>query len=310
MNKCLYCYEKIDGDAHFHPGCSKKIFGSVTPPIIDFTEEHLEGLAAKLIESQSGITGVQAKLSLNIQKVRGEVKKLTIVDYYGGYILKPQSSTYQNLPELEDLCMKMAKQSGVAVVPHSLIRLKSDQLAYITKRIDRDKAGKIPMEDMCQLTERLTEHKYRGSHEQIAKVIIKFSENPLYDVQRFYEQVLFSYLIGNSDMHLKNFSIFKDKKLGYGLTPAYDMLSSLLVTNDNVELALTINGKQNRIKLNDFRLSMANSGIKENVVEKIFKRFSQLQASWFELIDKSFLPVDKQVKFKEMIQQKLSNLNL
>lgn len=310
MNKCLYCYKNIEEENSFHPSCSKKIFGSAIPPVIDFTEEHLEGLATKLIQSQAGVTGVQAKLSLNIQKERGQIDKLTIVDYYGGYILKPQSNTYENLPELEDLCMKMANQSGIDVVPHSLIRLKSKQLAYITKRIDREDGIKIPMEDMCQLTERLTEHKYNGSHEQIAKVILKFSENPLYDVQRFYEQVLFSYLIGNSDMHLKNFSIFKNKKLGYVLTPAYDMLSSLLVTKDNVELALALNGKNNRITLNDFQIAMTTSGVKQNVIEKIFKRFSLLKTTWFDLIDNSFLPVEKQKRFKVLIDKKLSVFNI
>jgi serine/threonine-protein kinase HipA len=311
MTKCLYCYKEIKkSDEDFHPSCSKNIFGSSKPPIIDFSEDMIENLAERLIQSQTGVTGVQAKLSLNIEKVRGGNDRFTIVGLYGGYILKPQSSKYINLPENEDLCMKMAKLVGINIVPHSLIKLKSGQLAYITKRIDRIGGNKIPMEDMCQLTERMTEHKYNGSHEQIAKALIKYSSHPLLDIQNFYTQVLFSYIIGNSDMHLKNFSIIKDAGLGYILSPGYDMLSTLLVSDDKEELALTLNGRRNRIKQSDFYTAMKESGIAEKVIEKIFLSFSKIKNQWFNLIEVSFLPTEQQEKFKQLINAKLLNLNI
>ncbi len=311
MTKCLYCYKEIKKiDEDFHPSCSKKIFGSIKPPIIDFSEDIIENLAERLIQSQTGITGVQAKLSLNIEKIRGGNDRFTIVGLYGGYILKPQSSKYLNLPENEDLCMKMAKLADINVVPHSLIKLKSGQLAYITKRIDRIGNKKIPMEDMCQLTERMTEHKYRGSHEQISKTLMKYSSIPLFDIQNFYKQVLFSYIIGNSDMHLKNFSIIKDAKLGYILSPGYDMLSTLLASDDKEELALTLNGRKNKIKKSDFYIAMKKSGITEKVIEKIFLSFSKIKEEWFYLIEVSFLPIEQQEKFKQLINSKLLNLNI
>jgi serine/threonine-protein kinase HipA len=154
---------------------------------------------------------------------KSEPQRFTIVGLWGDYILKHPTKRYRNLPELEDLTMHLAELSGIDVVPHSLIRLNSGKLSYITKSIDRLNEYKIHMEDMCQLTERLTEHKYQGSYEQIGKAIINYSE-----------QVIFSFLTGNADMHLKNFSLIDKPEMGYVLCPAYDMVaSSLLVEGDD-----------------------------------------------------------------------------
>lgn len=304
MAKCFYCYNETGDNTNFHPSCSKKIFNTSRPPEIDFSEEDLVKLAKRLIASNSGLTGVQSKLSLDLQKIRGEANKLTIVNFKGGYILKPQTHNYPHLPELEDLCMKMAAASGIDVVPHSLISLTSGQIAYITKRIDRIGNKKVQMEDMCQLSNKLTEQKYLGSHELIYKNILRYSEAPLFDVGRFFEQVLFSYLIGNSDMHLKNFSIYKSVGLGYTLSPAYDMVSTLLITKDKEELALTLNGKKNRIKLVDFETVMINAGLQKSTIEFIFHRYSQMMPKWEELISKSFLPEDYITKFLALLQKK------
>ena len=143
--------------------------------------------------------------------------------------MKPPTKQYRSLPELEDLTMHLAEISGIEVVPHSLIRLSSGKLSYITRRIDRRNEIKIHMEDMCQLTEKLTEQKYIGSYEQIAKAIAEYSANPGLDITNFFEQVLFSFLTGNSDMHLKIFSLIDSPEMGYVLSPAYDMIASSLV---------------------------------------------------------------------------------
>ena len=230
--RCLYCYQELNSDEKdFHPACSKKIFGTPQPPVIDFEESQMEEMAKRIIRSHSAVTGVQAKLSLEISKGenKNEPGRFTIVGLWGDYILKPPSTDYEQLPEVEDLTMHLAGIAGIETVPHSLIRLSSGQLAYLTKRIDRNKKKKIHMEDMCQITERLTEDKYRGSHEQIAKAILKYSVNPGLDVVNFYEQVLFSFLTGNADMHLKNFSLINMTGIGHVLSPAYDMVATSLV---------------------------------------------------------------------------------
>ena len=152
-------------------------------------------LAEEVIRSQTTLTGVQAKLSLDIVSESKE-KRFTIVGLWGRYILKPQTDVYANLPEIEDLTMHLAEISGIEVVPHTLIPIADGRLCYLTRRIDRLNDGyKLAMEDMCQLSERLTEYKYKGSYEQIAKLIAKYSSVPKLDVIKFWEIVLFSWLV-------------------------------------------------------------------------------------------------------------------
>lgn len=179
MSRCLYYYQPLPpGDGDFHAACSRKFFGQSSPPVLPYTEEQMEELAKQVVRSQIAVTGVQPKLSLDLspQVSKEELRRFTIVGLWGGYILKPPSTKWQELPELEDVTMHLASLAKIAVVPHSLIRLQSGNLAYITKRIDRNRKEKLHMEDMCQLTERLTEDKYRGSYEQIGKAILIFSQ--------------------------------------------------------------------------------------------------------------------------------------
>lgn len=192
MKRCLYCYKELDHElTDYHPQCSKKIYGSVIPPILPYSRKDLVELAEKVVRSQVTLTGVQSKLSLDIEDVKESSKRFTIVGLWGRYILKPQSEHYVQLPELEDLTMHLAEIARVKVVPHSLIRFEDGELCYITKRIDRGPGGqKYAMEDMCQLTEKLTEYKYKGSYEQIAKRILQYSSVPKLDMINFWEQVL------------------------------------------------------------------------------------------------------------------------
>ena len=312
MAKCLYCYKELDGDEKdFHKACSRKMFGTPNVPELPYTRENLTDLAKQVIRSQTTLTGVQAKLSLDINKGgRNESDRFTIVGLWGRYILKPQTDRFAHLPELEDVTMHLAELAKVQVVPHSLIRFTDGDLCYITRRIDRTiKGDKLPMEDMCQLTERLTEHKYKGSYEQIAKAIQRFSFVPKLDVVNYWEQVVFSWITGNADMHLKNFSLYSKEPGKYVLTPAYDMLSTALVMpEDTEELALTLNGKKRKIKKTDFVTSMQASGLEDKVIDKIFNKFAKAKEKWSELIDLSFLPDDMKEAFKALITQRLSLL--
>jgi serine/threonine-protein kinase HipA len=272
----------------------------------------LTDLAKQVIRSQTTLTGVQAKLSLDLNKEgKNEADRFTIVGLWGRYILKPQTDRFAYLPELEDLTMHLAELAKIKVVPHSLIRFADGELCYITRRIDRtDKGEKLAMEDKCQLTERLTEHKYKGSYEQIAKAIQRFSSVPKLDVVNFWEQVVFSWITGNADMHLKNFSLYAKEQGIYGLTPAYDMLSTALVMpEDTEELALALNGKKRKIKKTDFIASMQSSGLDEKVIENIFRKFLKINDKWSEFIDCSFLPNDMKEGFKGIIAEKLSRLS-
>lgn len=312
--KCLYCYQKLeDASLDFHPTCSKKIFGKTAPPELPYTDKQMRELAEKIIRSSITVTGVQPKLSLDISKAEKskEAQRFTIVGLIGGYILKPPTANFKHLPEVEDITMHLAEISKIKTVPHSLIRLQNGSLSYITKRVDRNKTQKFHMEDMCQLTERLTEHKYDGSYEQIAKAILQYSANPVLDFVNFYEQVIFSFLIGNADMHLKNFSLINHPGIGYTLAPAYDMVASQLVNKeDKEELALTLNGKKRKIKHSDFLKAFKSSQMEEKVITTIFRKFEKSFAKWNEFIDISFIPQEMKKEYKLMIKEKAKQLEL
>lgn len=303
MKRCLYCYGSLeDNEVDYHSKCARKIFQSSTQPLITYTIDEIEKLAYEVIQSKITLTGVQPKLSLNIESKKNEPKRFTIVGLWGNYILKPQTSQYALLPENEDLSMHLAEIAKIKTVPHSLIRFQDGSLAYITKRIDRDKKGeKIAMEDMCQLTERQTEYKYKGSYEQIAKKIKEYSGNPLLDIISFFEVVLFSYLTGNSDMHLKNFSLYNNNEK-QELTPAYDLVSTKLVMPDDKEdLALTLNSKKSNIKRKDFDNLLEKYKIEPKTIENIYNKFRKTIPKWVEFIDKSFLSEEQKTNYKELI---------
>ena len=318
MRKCLFCYEELDSGADeksdYHPACSKKIFGSVAPPTLPYTREQIDELALDVIRSQTAIAGVQPKLSLDILKEKEgkKTQRFTIVGLWGRYILKPQSSHYPNLPELEDVTMHLAELSNIKVVPHSLIRFADGELCYITKRIDRDEKGhKYYMEDMCQLTEKMTEHKYKGSYEQIQKVIKEHSQKPNLDTISFCEQLIFCFLTGNADMHLKNFSLIKDKSSEYRLSPAYDMLATKIVLPEDLEeTALMLGGKKRKIGKETFEKMFDTMAVDQKYRQSIFKNFKETIPAWFDFIDKSFLPDEMKEKYKILIKERAERLEL
>ena len=312
IRRCLYCYLALaEGEIDFHASCSKKIFGLNIPPLMPYSEENLHELAEQIIRSQTTVTGVQAKLSLHLASADKPnlVKRFTIVGMWGNYILKPTSAHYPQLAEVEDLTMHLAEIARIKTVPHSLIRLSSGNLAYITKRIDRVKQEKIHMEDMCQLTERLTEDKYRGSYEQVSKAILRYSVNPGLDLVNFAELVLFSFLTGNADMHLKNFSLIHLKNIGAVLSPAYDLLSTALVNPaDDEDLALTLNGKKKKINRDDFIKAFNTMGLDEKQQRNIFKKMEKSMPKWFEFIELSFLSEEMKDRYEKLIENRFERV--
>ena len=310
MSNCLFCYQPLAANEQdFHASCSKKIFGQPTPPELPYSEEDLEPLAKKVIQSQTAVTGVQAKLSLHItgNPIGGNERRFTIVGLWGGYLLKPPTAWYPQLPEVEDVTMHLAQLAKIKTAPHSLIRLQSGNLAFVTKRIDRTKNGKLAMEDMCQLTERLTEDKYHGSYEQIAKAIQRHSVTPGLDVVNFFELVLFSFLTGNADMHLKNFSLLEQPGLGMVLSPAYDLVNTALVhPADEEEMALTLNGRKKKLTKQDFVAAMNTLKLEEKQQEMIFNKMAKAWPHWQELIDRSFMSVEFKEQYKSLLKERMN----
>lgn len=312
--RCLHCYESFFSQiVDAHKACNKKFFGQLSTPVLAYNLQDLQSLATQIIQSNMAVTGVQAKVSLSLYKKSEQnlTKKLTIVGLYGDYILKPPSEFYEQLPELESATMHMADVCGIKAVPHSLVKLQDGTLCYITKRVDRTRKGKLLMEDMCQISERLTEDKYKGSHEQVAKLILKYSSNPLLDVGNFYEQVLFSFFTGNADMHLKNFSLLEKEGLGLSLSPAYDLVPTALVnTADSEELALTLNAKKRKIHYNDFLFAFENCGLNKKILDKTLELFVYCKPEMFAVLDKSFVSDVFIQRYKNLIDARYKQLGL
>ena len=314
MNKCLYCYQELEeGQVDYHPACARKFFGSDTAPILPYTRENMLELAHQVIRTSASVTGVQAKMSLDVNRGgKNEPAKFTIVGLWGKYIFKPQSSKYPCLPELEDLTMKMAEAAHIRTARHTLIRLADGELGYLTLRMDRGQKGeKISMLDMCQLTNRLTEHKYYGTYQQLAETIKKYSSAPMLDVQRFWEVVLFSWITGNSDMHCKNFSLVDNGNGEYVLSPAYDLLAVLLADPQDTEemaMSFTVGGDKSGFNRNTFITAFIQSGIPAVVADKMIERMKRNLPKWKELINLSFLPEKMKTYYHQLLDKRIALL--
>lgn len=309
MCKCLYCYKELgEGQRDFHPGCARKLFGTKAVPLLGYRHEDLDLLAEQIIRSQTSLTGVQPKLSLNLNKHDG-CGRLTIVGLWGDYIFKPQTNDYPQLPENEDLTMHLAEAVKIGVVPHSLIRLADGRLGYITKRIDRTSSGeKIDMEDMCQLTLHPTEYKYKGSYEQIAKAIAQHSSTPKLDLTDYMLLLLFCFVTGNNDMHLKNFSLYRPSD-SYRLAPAYDLLNVAIANpRDKEELALPLCGRKTKLCLTDFLAAATTMGLEENVVLRLVASLQKALPKWQRLIRDSFLSDEMKRAYEDLVVARLSRL--
>ena len=318
--RCLCCGTEIGIHASdeerlhsWHRRCTKKFFGTTKMPKLDLNKEKFEELANAAITQGLTVPGVQKKLSLHLSTDIDV--RLTIVDYPAGYILKPQTDEYEMLPEFEDFAMRAAKLAGIQTVPHALIK-NGGQYAYITRRIDRnfDESGATQlyaMEDFCQLSERLTIDKYKGSYEKCGKIVKQYSQQVGLDLSELFLRVVFSYVIGNSDMHLKNFSLIEDApgSRKFFLSAAYDMLPvNIVLPEDNEELALTLNGKKRNIHRKDFLAFAQNCEILPSAAEKMMSKLCHLENAFLAACDASYLSDELKSKTSELISERIYRL--
>lgn len=317
MGKCLSCYKKIENsDQDFHEKCSKKIFKSKNAPVLDYTLDEINDLAKEVIKKRIAIPGVQPKLSLTLGNTDTPEKRLTIVGLWEGlYILKPQNKEFSELPQNEDLTMHLAEIAGIKTAAHSLIRFKSGELAYLSTRFDRvvkrNKVLKIHQEDMCQITGLLTEDKYNSSMEKIAKAVNTYTTNKGLELLELFKVTLFSFLTGNSDMHLKNFSLVYNNDGLTTLSPAYDLLATKLVMpEDTEEVALTICGKKNRMNIQGFRSFAEYCKINDKACENVLKNFEKCLPLFREMILMSFLSDDMAQKYLNLVNERAKALAL
>lgn len=308
----MYCYEYVEDGHDFHEKCSLEFFGTPTPPTIGYSLDQMDELAKNVVERSVAVPGVQPKLSMSLVRETKEKSdaRLTVVGALGGnFIFKPPSDRFREMPVNEHVTMRTAQSFGIRVVPSSLIRLASGELSYITKRIDRTETGeKIHMIDMFQITEAFD--KYRSSMEKIGKALDNYSDNTLLDKIFYFELALFSFLTGNNDMHLKNFSMIKSLS-GWVLAPAYDLLNvSIVNPDDDEELALTLAGKKKKLKREHFAQLGIGLGLTEKQIQRVFKRMEKNKPKAIGWIDRSFLSDEMKVSYKEVLEEKYRQLGL
>jgi serine/threonine-protein kinase HipA len=315
MRRCLYCYQQIiDMDiVDYHTKCIKAFYGTTSAPILPYKLNEIEKLAKTALELAISVPGVQPKLSLGWLKSKlenGHNGRLTIMDALDGlYILKPQNSLYEQMPENEHLTMKLAELFKIAVVPHNMIRLKSGELCYLTKRIDRANDGnKIHMIDFLQILE--LEDKYLGTMEQLGKHIAELSTDTLLDKIRFFELAVFNFVIGNNDMHLKNFSMILAQN-GWILAPAYDLLNvKIVLPKDTEETALMIGGKKKKLNKKYFDAFALNLKLNEKQINGVYKQFDKWLPKAAQLINNSFLSKDYKNEYLNTITKRLNQLGI
>ncbi len=278
----------------------KKMFNTFKLPVIDFSLQDISQKAQQMTGKLS-ISGVQPKLSMMLQR-KGN---LLIPAVEGGeYILKPQTAAFLNIPENEQCCMDIAEAFQIDVPLHCLLYLKDGSLAYLVKRFDRSESGeKIHQEDFSQILESI--NKYQGSVEQIGRKLKEISSAPGYDAQLFFERIIFNFIIGNGDAHLKNYSIaYKDKET-IRLTPAYDIVCSKLVIKGEEDSALSINGKKNQLTREDFDKLAEYL----NVPIKIrYEKFEKSLDFIEPIIRNSEIKKEAQEQFVSIVKERLSRI--
>ncbi len=313
---CLCCGKPLrteNTQSGWHKSCIKRFFGTTELPEIAIDEKTLEILATESTSRGYTVPGVQKKLSLHLLSEESK-PRLTLVNYPTGYILKPQVTEFEALPEAEHLVMCMADAAGISTVPHALI-MGNGSLAYITKRVDRvfqkNTVQMLAMEDFCQLDLRLTQDKYRGSYERCAKIIDRYSARSGLDMTELYWRLVFSFIVGNSDMHLKNFSLIETEEGSgkYLLSPAYDLLPvNVIMPEDKEQFALAMNGKKANIRRKDFLVFAEKCGIPRNSTERTIAMLLSKKEKFISMCHDSLLPEHIKDRFVSLMEERMSVL--
>jgi len=305
MNRCPITYELCGSEKY-----SLKGLAMIAPKLtflndLPFSAAEQRQEAANRAKKLS-IQGVQPKLSVVISVVN---QQFEIVDQFGNYIIKPQNDIFPELPQNEDVTMKMAKVNGLDVPLHGLIYSKDGSLSYFIKRFDRYGRGKKhATEDFAQLTGNSRDTKYNYTMEKLVKVIEEYCTFPAIEKADFFKRILFCFITGNEDMHLKNFSVIT-KAGKTTLTPVYDFInSSISINNPQEELALSLKGKKSNFKATELldyyakeRLELTNK-----TIDSILFDMNKSVSKWTELIEISFLSDKMKEKYLKLMHNRVS----
>ncbi|MBA7561845.1 hypothetical protein ES708_03491 [subsurface metagenome] len=303
MNRCPITYE-LTGNKYSKAGL--KLLSPKLKDLQDLaytTEEQIREAANRA--AKISIQGVQPKLSARLNLKLGIFE---FVDLGGEFILKPQNPMFRQLPENEDLSLKMAKKCGIEVPIHGLIFSKDKKLTYFIKRFDRKgRNKKIAVEDFSQLSGETRETKYNSSMEKVINIIDKYCTFPAIEKIKLFRRTLFNFLIGNEDMHLKNFSLIsRNNKIE--LAPAYDFLNTTIVLNSPLdEIALPLGGKKSNLNRKLFVEYFGNERLclNEKTINNVLISIQEAISSWYKLIEDSFLSTDLKSKYNDLLEERI-----
>jgi len=309
MNLCPITYTPCGENSYSEAGLKLLATGLKTLNDLEYTAEEQRKEAFNRAAKMS-IQGVQPKFSAILSIKDG---KFILVDKGGKYILKPQHQIYTQLPENEDLTMKLANEIGLEVPIHGLLWSKDNTLTYFVKRFDRKgQNDKVPVEDFAQLAGLSRDTKYDYSMEKIVKLIDEYCTFPAIEKIKLFKLVIFNYLIGNEDSHLKNFSIITiDNQIR--LSPCYDLVNSTIVLKEQTEeIALPLNGKKKHLTRNILvnYFGVERCGLTEKSIEKVLETITLAIPKWKTLIDISFLSKDMKVKYLDLLDEHLTTLKI
>lgn len=309
MKVCPITYHEISKDKSYSQSGLHLLSPKLTQlQALNFSAAELRAEAIAIAGKMS-LQGVQPKLSAQLKIKEGAFE---IVDRNGHYILKPQSEHYPQLPENEAITMTLAETIGLEVPIHGLVYSNDGSMTYFIKRFDRiGHTDKLAVEDFAQLSLSSRETKYNSSMERIAK-ILNFCSFPRIEAVKLFKLTLFNFLVGNEDMHLKNFSVITRKGITT-LSPSYDLLNtSIAVKNPSEELALPLNGKKNNLRRKDFFEYYAKEQLllNDNVIKNIVKEFNFSLPSWQALISRSFLTDDMKKKYLQLLHDRCERVKL
>lgn len=308
MSRCPITYEE-SGNARYSPEGLRLLDRKLTKlEDLPYSAEEQRQEAVKRADKMS-IQGVQPKLSARLNVPQG---KLEVVDTGGRFILKPQSNLYRELPENESLTMKLASLAGIEVPLNGLLYSSDASLTYFIKRFDREGRKKIAVEDFAQLSGKTRDTKYDSSMEQVITLIETFASFPFLDKIKLFRLTLFNYLVGNEDMHLKNFSVIR-REGKVELTPAYDLINTTIALGgETEEIALPLNGKKRNLTRNIFLEYFAQDRLRlpMHVIDETLKELRGAAPKWEVLIEKSFLSDEMKRRYQELLNTRRQTLKI
>ena len=306
MSTCLSCLRPLAAGDGYHAKCVRALFDARRPPaVVDVDLAKLHTLALAMVGRQS-LSGVQRKVSVGLT---ADKQTLQVALGDSQYILKPQSATYPELPQNELLTMRIAELTGVQIPACGLVTLADASLAYLVRRFDRLTDGtKQRQEDFCQLALQPAKQKYDGSAELCARLVKKYATEPVIEALRLFRLVLAAWWTGNGDMHLKNFSIVTDASGISRLSPAYDLVCTRLVIEDD-DLALPVGGKKSKLTRRDWVAFGEYCGLRPPVIERVFGDVTAALPHAAALVDGAPLSDSAKTAYRALLAERAASLS-